>query len=56
MVVLNNIIKEFKEVGLVVKFGLFELFYLGVGYVMDNVMVWLFEKRILFGGCVVWLF
>ncbi|MBU77573.1 MAG: VIM family subclass B1 metallo-beta-lactamase [Pseudoalteromonadaceae bacterium] len=49
----NNTIKELKEAGSVVKFGSLELFYPGAGHAMDNVMAWLPEKRILFGGCAV---
>jgi len=49
----NNIISELEEAGSVVKFGSLELFFPGAGHAMDNVMAWLPDKRILFGGCAV---
>ncbi|MAD03811.1 MAG: VIM family subclass B1 metallo-beta-lactamase [Pseudoalteromonas sp.] len=49
----NNIIKELRVADSVVKFGSLELFFPGPGHAMDNVMAWLPEKRILFGGCAV---
>lgn len=33
--------------------GLVEIFYPGPGHTKDNVVVWLPEKKILFGGCLV---
>ena len=49
----DNVINELKEVGSLIKFGSFEVFFPGAGHAMDNLMVWLPERKILFGGCAI---
>lgn len=49
----DNVINELKEAGSLVKFGSLEVFYPGAGHAMDNIMVWLPERKILFGGCAI---
>ena len=49
----DNVISELKEEGSLVKFGSFEVFFPGAGHAMDNLMVWLPKRKILFGGCAI---
>jgi metallo-beta-lactamase class B VIM len=49
----DNVINELKEAGSLVKFGSLEVFYPGAGHAMDNLFVWLPERKILFGGCAI---
>lgn len=44
---------DLKEVGSGARIGSVEVFYPGPGHARDNLMVWLPEKKILFGGCAV---
>lgn len=46
-------LEALKEVGSSARVGSVEVFYPGPGHARDNLMVWLPEKRILFGGCAV---
>ncbi len=38
---------------LVMMDGLLEVYYPGAGHTVDNLVVWLPEKKLLFGGCLV---
>ncbi|MFW1678174.1 subclass B1 metallo-beta-lactamase [Pontibacter sp. JAM-7] len=49
----DNVIHELNEAGAAVKFGSLEVFFPGAGHAMDNLMVWLPERKILFGGCAI---
>lgn len=44
---------ELEAAGSTVRVGPAELFYPGPGHTRDNLMVWLPESRVLFGGCAV---
>lgn len=44
---------ELAEAGSTARVGPAELFYPGPGHTRDNLMVWLPESRVLFGGCAV---
>lgn len=44
---------DVKEVGSSARIGSVEVFYPGPGHARDNLMVWLPEQKILFGGCAV---
>jgi len=45
--------KGLDEAGTSIKFGSFNVAFPGAGHTVDNLMVWLPEKRILFGGCAI---
>lgn len=49
----NNVIAELATAGAQVKFGSLNVFFPGPGHAMDNIMVWLPDKRILYAGCAV---
>lgn len=49
----NNVIDELREAGSSVKFGSFDVLFPGAGHAIDNLIVWLPKKHILFGGCAV---
>ncbi len=49
----NNTLDAIAEAGSSMHFGSLEVFFPGAAHAMDNVMVWLPEKKILFGGCAI---
>jgi len=49
----NHTLDAILEAGSSMKFGSLEVFFPGAAHAMDNVMVWLPEKHILFGGCAI---
>jgi len=49
----NNTLDAITNAGSSMKFGSLEVFFPGAAHAMDNVMVWLPEKHILFGGCAI---
>ncbi len=49
----NKTLDAITQVGSSMKFGSLEVFFPGAAHAMDNVMVWLPEKKTLFGGCAI---
>ncbi len=49
----DRIFKGLDEAGTSISFGSFEVTFPGAGHTLDNLMVWLPKKRILFGGCAI---
>lgn len=49
----DNVINELKEAGSSVNFGSLNVFFPGAGHALDNLVVWLPQKQILFGGCAI---
>lgn len=48
-----NALAGLEEPGSTVRFGTLEVLYPGGGHARDNIMVWLPEQKILYGGCAV---
>jgi len=49
----NNTLDAILEAGSSMEFGSLKVFFPGAAHAMDNLMVWLPEKKVLFGGCAV---
>jgi len=48
-----NALPGIEEPGATTRFGIVEVLYPGGGHARDNIMVWLPEQKILYGGCAV---
>jgi len=49
----NNTLDAISEAGSSMKFGKLDVFFPGAAHAMDNLMVWLPDNKILFGGCAI---
>lgn len=49
----DHVINELKDAGSSITMGSLKVFFPGAGHARDNLMVWLPNKHILFGGCAI---
>lgn len=49
----DGVLEGIERPGAAVRHGALEIYYPGAGHSADNIVVWLAEQRVLFGGCAV---